>query len=435
MKLSRYVVKSVGANGEGHVFFNIRTGRGVKVPSINASSLLQIAEKNKKLGDFLRTNKFTMTENEDEEVFREYQHWKAGSPFHLILLPHENCNFRCVYCYEKFEKNAMLPWVEDGIIKLIEKRLSMGMDKIFLVSWFGGEPLLAKGVIKRMSEKIIKICDKYGVRYAASITTNGYLLDKNTIKMLTDSRVKHYQITIDGEEKSHDQQRRRVNGAPTYQKIITNLQEMSALEDQFEVLIRMNVGPSNLQEAESHIRKMKEFFGNDSRFKLLFHKIEKLGGPHDEDIEVCTSSVVSSLLSLSNRIGMKSMEAFDYISPNHTCYASSPNSFVIGSDGLVYKCTVALYEEFNQVGVLRQDGELQLSAEKMRLWTNLSSEDNVCKSCFMAPSCHGDSCPLIRIKTGRRPCPDAKREIREYVTLMDEQHFGLVDLRNGIRVS
>lgn len=39
----------------------------------------------------------------------------------LILLVHENCNFRCTYCYETFEKNKMDLKTVNGIINFINK--------------------------------------------------------------------------------------------------------------------------------------------------------------------------------------------------------------------------------------------------------------------------------------------------------------------------
>ncbi|HEY6572205.1 MAG TPA: hypothetical protein VI198_02705, partial [Candidatus Eisenbacteria bacterium] len=41
---------------------------------------------------------------------------------HLILLPTEACNFRCVYCYEAFRLKRMEPSVVAGVKRLLERR-------------------------------------------------------------------------------------------------------------------------------------------------------------------------------------------------------------------------------------------------------------------------------------------------------------------------
>ncbi|HET9252968.1 MAG TPA: radical SAM protein, partial [Candidatus Eisenbacteria bacterium] len=65
---------------------------------------------------------------------------------HLILFSTEACNFRCVYCYETFQYKKMEPWVAEGVKRLLERRMP-GLDVLEL-SWFGGEPLLAKDIIE-----------------------------------------------------------------------------------------------------------------------------------------------------------------------------------------------------------------------------------------------------------------------------------------------
>ena len=58
----------------------------------------------------------------------------------LILLPTEQCNFRCTYCYEDFAIGRMTPEVVSGVKNLIDRRAD-GLSHLQL-SWFGGEPTL-----------------------------------------------------------------------------------------------------------------------------------------------------------------------------------------------------------------------------------------------------------------------------------------------------
>ena len=59
----------------------------------------------------------------------------------FTILTHGDCNFRCKYCYEKFEDIVMSEEVEQAISEFAEKLLSVKNYKQFHVHWFGGEPL------------------------------------------------------------------------------------------------------------------------------------------------------------------------------------------------------------------------------------------------------------------------------------------------------
>src|SRR5262245_50079579 len=98
---------------------------------------------------------------------------------HLILLPTEQCNFRCTYCYEDFSIGSMSSDTIQGIKRLIDSRLD-GL-RALSVSWFGGEPLLARAVIEDISEHIVRAtADRPNLHYEGDVTTNGYLLDIST---------------------------------------------------------------------------------------------------------------------------------------------------------------------------------------------------------------------------------------------------------------
>lgn len=428
MKKSRYVISTDSYDGESNIFYNIRNNVGIKIPKQFAGNF-QDATNVSKIRTFFDKYQFFNNETEAEDVLQNYiNHRNNSLPFHLVILPHENCNFRCVYCYEKFEKNKMHNEIEEGIVNLVKRNLLNRKNNKFSVSWFGGEPLLAPDIIERLSKVFISEAEKNNVPYAATITTNGYFLNDKNIDMLLKSRVYGYQITIDGTEHVHDKQRVLMGGQGTYKKIIKNLINLSKREEDFHVMLRMNVGEDNLHNVEEYIDEMKEHFGNDKRFKLYFQNIGKWGGENDENLDVCPENIAVKLTNLSLDKQMEVEPIEKKIRNNNVCYASNPNSYVIGTDGIVYKCTVALYDERNKVGKLNKDGSMHLDKEKFKLWTNSGVEDSNCKQCFFAPSCHGDSCPWIRINENRSPCPDFKSQINEIVTTIDRQDNRLVSI-------
>ena len=71
------------------------------------------------------------------------------SSLNLFLFSTEHCNFRCTYCYEDYKIGRMMPEVVSGIKNLLHHRYKT--LKMLQISWFGGEPLLAKNVIFEIS--------------------------------------------------------------------------------------------------------------------------------------------------------------------------------------------------------------------------------------------------------------------------------------------
>ncbi|MBM6619129.1 radical SAM/SPASM domain-containing protein [Bacillus suaedaesalsae] len=421
LKKSRYVIKSESYDGESDIYFNIRNSIGFKVPKKSAKGFGELSKLGN-MSDIFSKYHFYESENDADDVLSAYKKARNNNnPLHLTILAHENCNFRCIYCYERFEKNKLKPEVEEGIEKFVNKRIEDYSYKEFSVSWFGGEPLLAPDVIERLSQKFIKKSNEYGINYAATVTTNGYFLNDSVIDLLLRNQVKGFQITIDGTKETHDKQRILKGGQGTYDVIINNLKKLSERTEDFHVILRMNVGEDNYIHVVDYIEEMKRLFGRDDRFRLYFHNIGKWGGSNDENLDVCAESTAIQLTNLALDKGATVERIGKKIKPHSICYAASPHSFVFGTDGMLYKCTVALYDDINHVGQLNQDGSLDLDRNKFDAWTESGIEDSKCKECFLAPSCHGDSCPWIRLTENRTPCPDHKTQMKSIITTMDRQ--------------
>ncbi|KHF27910.1 hypothetical protein LR68_03221 [Anoxybacillus sp. BCO1] len=71
---------------------------------------------------------------------------------------------------------------------------------------------------------------------------------------------------------------------------------------------------------------------------------------------------------------------------------------------------------------VEKDGNFRIDIDKFALWVmNDESEDEGCKKCFLRPSCQGSACPLIRIETGKAPCPPEKQYIKQVVRVVGRQ--------------
>ncbi len=342
---------------------------------------------------------------------------------HVILMPHEDCNFRCTYCYETFERGKMAPEMVEAVKQFARWRIPK--SRLFNIGWFGGEPCLARDIIEELSALFLDQCEAAGIPYRSAITTNGYFLDEPTVDMLLRSGVGHFQVTIDGAEKAHNTVRHLRGGQPTYRRIFDNLVAMTRRSDAFNVAIRINFNPTTVALIADFLREAAPHFAADDRFFLDFHAVGRWGGPNDRDM-----AVIEEASATSTRIGLIRDAACQGFSPSSVldalkphgsaCYAGKKNSMVIGADGRIYKCTVAFSDERNQVGQLQLDGTLDLDAAKWRLWTEPGASAEKCDSCSFFASCQSRACPLAAIEMSEPPCPFTDAEFEEMVRFAAE---------------
>ena len=335
----------------------------------------------------------------------------ATSPLvqELILLPTEKCNFRCTYCYEDFELGKMSDSTQAGIEKYLERRIP-GLKKLVL-SWFGGEPLVAKDVVFRISQYAKNLCDTYGVAFEGNLTTNAYLLNAATFDRLIALNQNFFQITLDGWEEAHDVLRKRKDGAGTFTRIWNNLIEMRKNDGAFEILVRLHVRPTNLENLRILIREFAREFRGDERFRLDYQHLRDMGGEGGKTVgTVTTMEELSNIKTALNKIYFDELAALGGTLPtapntvnavtvgnqvtDHTslmsmtagesagsrrsgdsnaaepyiCYAAKPNSLLIRANGRLGKCTVAFNDERNDLGHIDGEGLLHIDNNKLRPW-------------------------------------------------------------------
>lgn len=297
----------------------------------------------------------------------------------LILLPTEQCNFRCTYCYEDFAIGKMRPGVVAGVKALIEARATDLAH--FHITWFGGEPLAAYDIVKDISHTAKQAMHASGGRFTSEMTTNGFTLSQTRVVELANLGLHKYQISIDGAEEDHNKTRLRADGAGTFSRIWENLRGIQTLRDSGEidhvrVLLRLHVHPNNLSRFSELLDKIESEL-DPKYFSIFLKKISHLGGPNDKDIQVFKdrAAFADAIHGFYKRLAPfmgKSDPNFVYV-----CYAGKANSFLIRADGRVGKCTVALSDAANTIGEILETGELKLDGGMLSPWLHALGSMNV----------------------------------------------------------
>ncbi len=429
---SRFTVRA--QSDDGLILYNSYTGAVGVIPAEQTDTVTSALRRQGIDGpltgilDDLRTGGFLVPEgtNEFERAARLRQEDRNRTDhLNLIIMPSETCNFRCVYCYESFQRGTMLRSVQEGLKNYVTKR-APGLRSLE-IQWFGGEPTTAPDVIEELSRHFISTSQRHDIEFSAGITTNGFNLTPAVADtLLLGCLIDRYQITIDGPAAYHNARRKLLGGGSSFDTIFENLRQMHQrpADQRFGIALRVNFDRNSVDQVPELIRMIGVEFEGDPRFMTYFRPIGQWGGPNDATLPVCygTAGEVAmwELHGEAIKQGVPIALLHRNLEPGGSvCYAAQTYSFVIGADGAVYKCTVALDDERNRVGQLQRDGTLQLDSAKEALWIDGDeSNDPNCTPCFFRPACQGARCPWIRIRHGRTPCPPTKNHIKTVLKLI-----------------
>ncbi|MFI6819155.1 radical SAM protein [Nonomuraea sp. NPDC050328] len=300
---------------------------------------------------------------------------------HLILLPTEKCNFRCTYCYEDFSIGRMSASTIQGVNRLIDRRLD-GL-RFLNISWFGGEPLLARSVVEEISAHIHDaLAGRPDVEYMGDMTTNGYLLDAPAVARLSSLGIRRYQISLDGPQPIHDQTRVQAGGAGSFHQVWGNLLAIRDGREPVDVLLRVHLTPDNLPLMPGFLAEIRDTFLTDARFSVILKPVERLGGTNDDAMDIIEEEAREKILAELRPVVLTGGDARRLQPVPDVCYASRPNSLMIRANGLVGKCTVALTDPANAIGKLLPDGTLEIDNVLLRPWLRgWESQDWAALSC------------------------------------------------------
>ncbi|MFZ5643687.1 MAG: radical SAM protein [Bacillota bacterium] len=391
-----------------------------------------LSEEAKQFIDGLKKGGFVLDDGADELkilkfAFNSGKYNRLGLMF--TIAPTLRCNFACTYCYEQSGENqdkrdgqhALMPEnVQQELLKFIER--SANTVKGVFINWYGGEPLLGKDIIFDLSKKIIAIAEENKVEYSAGIITNGYLLtkDPDIVQKLKDSRIRNFQITLDGPPEVHNS-RRMLKGShgPTFDQIMEAIKLLAANE--LHVSLRINVDRSNMDGAVKLLEILEDNNLKDISIHLGHVSAETAGCSSIESscatIEEFTVLNQNFRETLRQR-GFKQGREPHYPSIAHACGANRMNTFVIDPDGDMYKCWSEIGDKPARIGNIadfRQRGrEERMHEIRWLTWEPFEYPD--CVECRMLPICMGGcSYRAMFVNKDRPDCAEWKYSLEHYV--------------------
>lgn len=326
----------------------------------------------------------------------------------LTICPTLQCNFSCSYCYETPRSGKMSEETQDAVVEFARRMLELYDPKKLSVVWYGGEPLLEKGIIEHLSMKLIQLAEEKGIRYKAYIITNGYFLTSDCSALFESCRICNAQITLDGPDaESHDRTRHLCSGAGTFDQIIHNLREFKG-NCTFD--IRCNVHKDNADSypaMEERLLKIAKETGKE---------ISVYAGHMDAHKDYADQEIGMKEYTAFKRKTMKKIGKVQYRGP--VCMVPKLLEYVIDECGNLCKCLEDVGEDRQVIGNVRDfnpndpcTGHMdRLTACFEYAWPG---DDEECMSCPVLPVCMG-GCPKRR-QSGTKQCSGFKYALDEYV--------------------
>ena len=235
--------------------------------------------------DTLVENGFVVESREDERAaLGKYMTdlREDAEQLRVTVLTTLQCNFACDYCfqgdhgdYNKFAKKMSLETAR-RVVAWIEKRLDEVRPEKFVLTLFGGEPLLNLPVAYYLAEQCYKLCSARGVQPGLSLITNGLLLTPEVVDRLTPYGLYGVKVTLDGDHDTHNRMRPLRGRQGTFDKIIENVRQVAHL---VPITVGGNFDESSVDSYPALLDFLREQEFADRIAKINFKPIIKAPAP------------------------------------------------------------------------------------------------------------------------------------------------------------
>lgn len=346
---------------------------------------------------------------DDTDEFSLIKYWYHRSVYYpnalsLTIMPTLDCNLRCPYCYEFKKPVHMTEEIEERLLDWVESQF--GNKKKITVLWFGGEPLMRRQTMHRVTERLQAFSSRIGATYASTLTTNGTLLTSEFLASIPKLAIRAVQITFDGGREDHDKLRFKRNGDGTFDELVERAAEFCDVvpPEQCELYIRVNCCDDNAARMRSLLcalpAKVKE------RVTIFFRWIysNKASGDRVFSRDMGAGTVFANmgeLCTLARSLGWNVRDPFEK-RPFAYCEVDQLDQYVVFPDGRIAFCN-HFQGASEAAGDLMDPNNLSRLRRASSRWFAVDPfSDEKCVDCKMLPFCVG-GCRKTRFE-GRPDC-------------------------------
>ena len=385
------------------------------------------------------------------------------SELNVTVLTTLQCNFACDYCfqgdhgdYNKFAEKMSLETAE-RVAVWVERELDRVHPEKFVLTFFGGEPLLNLPVMYYLAERLWHATASRGIPQLASIITNGLLLTEEVVDRMQPYGLKGVKITLDGDKDTHNRMRPLRGGQGTFERIVENMRRVAARG--CNIAIGGNFDDSSVDSFPALLEFLKAQDFVDKLVKVNFKPVVRsaedagavakpqllskgiltltpvnasgapmkpLGGTCMTSAGAGTASTCDSCHSLDDQMSFLRDETrrAGFNTPdgvhNGPCHVHMKHAHTIGPDGSLYACPGFTGEKGMSTGHIddRRDAfrdRAQEQFDRLSPW-------NECGDCAFIPVCAGGCIAASHITLGNMNLPAChKRSFEAAVTSLAHQ--------------
>ena len=198
-----------------------------------------------------------------------------GVGLHIAVVSNQ-CNFNCIYCQTKSEKEErMNSDVASGILRF----LLSGNHPAPHLEFQGGEPLLNWEIVEgltRSARRYNEEREKQKKDLKISLVSNLSLLDDKKMKFLLDNDV-DICTSLDGPAKVHNKNRVFKNGAPTYKKVSEKIKKINREYKRRKSKRRVNLLPTITRQSLRYAKEIIDEYVNWGVRGIAIRAVNKLG--------------------------------------------------------------------------------------------------------------------------------------------------------------
>jgi uncharacterized protein len=360
----------------------------------------------------------------------------------VTVLTTLQCNFACDYCfqgdhgdYNKFAAKMTMEQAE-GVARWVDTRLDEVQPQKFVMTFFGGEPLLNVPVMYYLAEQCHAMCERRGIPQFVNVITNGLLLTRDIVEHLAPYGLNGVKITLDGDRDTHNRMRPLRGRQGTFDRIIENIRDVA---DLIPITIGGNFDESSVDSYPHLLDFLKEQEFADKIAKINFKPIitgattpkgiiplTVVSGEGKPLNGTCMTSAGAGKLSSVGGSMCDSCHFVDekmaylreetrrrgFPTPDGVhmgpCEIHRRNAHTIGPDGSLYACPGFTGEPTASIGHV--DGRIeswrQTAAERFE---HLSPHKEECGDCSFVPVCGGGCSVASHAEAGDMHAPTCHR--------------------------
>lgn len=338
------------------------------------------------------------------------------SQLRVTVLTTMQCNFACDYCFQgdhgDHNKTAAKMTLETSarVAEWIERELDRLNPESFVLTFFGGEPLLNLPVMYDLAERAWRASEARGTVLYINVITNGLLLTPDVVDRLQPFGLNGIKITLDGDKDTHNRMRPLRGGQGTFDRIVENVRRVA---DRCAISIGGNFDESSVDSYPALLDFLKEQEFSGSLKKVAFKPIVRAtpapkgmlplipvnanGKPLNGTCMTSAGSGGSSICDTCHFVddkmdflreetkarGFKTMDGV-HMGP---CEIHKKHAHTIGPDGSLYACPGFTGEATLSTGHI--DGRKDAWRENARQRFDGLGAWKACGDCAFIPVCAG----------------------------------------------